>query len=236
MSKINDSREAILAKIKTSKPAARPRCDIPTFHIAGDALRNFVGHVKGFDGECQMFTTRDEAVDWLNRTVSTKPGQVFSTVGGVSGNVTLIDFETPADMHTIDVCIAEARMGVGETGSLLVDECCLGKPAAALFSTDLYLLIDRTKIVDGLQDAYAMYDMSKHQYSAFFSGPSATADIEAVHITGAQGEISLTAVIYNCASTELRVSNEDLGVIATPLAPAIKLKRETNPQIGQDSV
>lgn len=234
MNKINDSRESILAKIKAGRPEGRPLPSIPTFAIAGDALRNFVGHIKGFDGDYRMFATREEAVEWLQRNAASKPGQVFSAVGGVMGNVTLINFKTPAEMHTIDVCIAEARMGIGETGSLLVDEACLGNPAAALFSTDLYLLIDRTKIVDGVQHAYSTCNMADHQYSAFFSGPSATADIEAVHITGAQGEISLTAVIYNCSADDLKA---DADVPAsTPMAPVIKLKRESNPTNGQDSI
>lgn len=223
-----------MAKIKAAKPEGRPLPSIPRFAIAGDALRNFVGHIKGFDGEYCMFATRDEAVAWLQKNAASKPGQVFSAVPGVDGNVTLSDFKTPAEMHTIDVCIAEARMGIGETGSLLVDEACLGNPAAALFSTDLYLLIDRTKIVDGVQDAYAAHDMATHQYSAFFSGPSATADIEAVHITGAQGEISLTAVIYNCSQTDL-TTDADVPA-STPMAPVIKLRRESDPTKGIDSI
>lgn len=36
------------------------------------------------------------------------------------------------------------------------------------------------------------------QYGSFFTGPSATADIEAVHITGAQGPLAMTVLLYNC--------------------------------------
>ena len=68
--------------------------------------------------------------------------------------------------------------------------------ANGLFAINLYLLLDHNKIVDGLQDAYAMMDLSQVQYSSLFSGPSATADIEAVHITGAQGPVSLTVLLY----------------------------------------
>lgn len=191
-----DSREEILAKMKINKPKTRPLPDIPTFEVAGDPLQNFQQKLKGFDGESYIFSSRQEAIDWLKANVLTRQGQIFSAAEGVEGNVGLGDFKSQAEMHTIDICIAEAILGIGETGSLLVDANSLGAPAAALFSTDLYLLIDRSKIYSSVQEVYLKVDMAQYQYSSFFSGPSATADIEAVHITGAQGEISLTALIY----------------------------------------
>lgn len=235
MQTTSDSRESILAKIRKSRPQARPIPAIPTFAIAGETLQNFLGHLKGFDGEYRLFATRAEAAGWLQSVAAGKPGRrVYSAADGVTGNVTLAEFKTPAGMHTIDTCIAEAIMGVGETGSLLVDVRSLGSPAAALFSTDLFLLIDRDKIVDGMQTAYSMINLADYQYSSFFSGPSATADIEAVHITGAQGEISLTAVVYNCTPADLS-TRADIPA-STPCAPAIALRRETDPATGRDSV
>ena len=88
-------------------------------------------------------------------------------------------------------------MGVGETGSVWVTDESLGGAACALFSTDLYLLLDSRKVVDGIHTAYSQLDIRKAAYGSFFTGPSATADIEAVHITGAQGEISLTVLLYD---------------------------------------
>lgn len=212
------------------------------FEIPGKPLQNFVAHLKGFDGEYKLFATRKEAENWLNDEVVKSDKKVFSAAEGVKGNVALGDFPTPAAMNTIEVCIAESPMAVGETGSLLVTDRTLGDPAAALFSTDLYLMVDRNAMVDGLQEAYSKIDFADAQYTAFFSGPSATADIEAVHITGAQGEISLTAVMYNCSPADF----DDVAAImdrlpqGTPLgqpdAPALALRRETDLTLGQDSI
>lgn len=203
--KIKDSRDSILEKIKGAKPEARPVPEIPVFHIPGDPLHNFIAHLKGFDGDCQMFATRKDAAEWLKENVVKPDKKVFSAAKDVAGNMQLCDFGTPADMNVIDICIGEAKLAVGETGSLLVDTQSLGAPAAALFSTDLYLLIDRNRMVRGLQEAYLLTDLTENRYTTFFSGPSATADIEAVHITGAQGEISLTAVMYNCTEEEVKL-------------------------------
>lgn len=234
MSTISDSRETILAKIKQGKPSPRPLPDIPFFDVAQDSLTNFAGHLKGFDGGYRMFAGRDEAVAWLKEFLGDTAKKVFSAIADISGNLCLADFATPAEMHVVDICIAEAILGVGETGSLLVDVKSLGNPAAALFSTDLFLLIDRTKILGSLQEAYAKINLADYQYSSFFSGPSATADIEAVHVTGAQGEISLTALIYNCSPEEMATDAEVPA--STPLHPAISLHREADPSAGTDSI
>lgn len=234
MEKIKDSREAILSRVSKNKPSSRLLPDIPVFPVAGDILKNFLGHLEGFDGSYKLFATRDDAVAWLHKEAVTPGKNVYSAADGVTGNLSINDFASPASMNIIDTCIAEALMGVGETGSLLVDEKSLGSPAAALFSTDLYLLIDRKKIVESIQQAYERINLSDYQYSSFFSGPSATADIEAVHITGAQGEISLTAVLYNCTPDEIK---QDIEVAAaTPCAPVIKLRREADVAAGQDSI
>lgn len=234
MNSIQDSRETILAKIKATTPQARSLPEIPLFDVSGDVLRNFLGHLKGFDGSYKLFTSREEAVHWLQSVVSEKQGTTFSNVGEVEGNTSLADFKSPSEMHVISTCVAEAILGVGETGSLLVDNRSLGNPAAALFSTDLFLLINRRRILKSIQEAYSEINLANYQYSSFFSGPSATADIEAVHITGAQGEISLTAVVYNCSADELET---DASVPAsTPCAPIFKRIRETDVAHGQDSV
>lgn len=239
---MTDSRDDILTKIKHNKPASRKLPEIPTFEIPGEAIQNFVSHLVGFDGVPQMFSTRNDAIIWLDKYIKRDGKKVVSMIDGYSGNIKLSDYTSSAAMHDIDICVGEALMAVGETGSLLVDTASLGDPAAALFSTDLYLLIDREKLVDGMQEAYSKIDLSKMQYSSFFTGPSATADIEAVHITGAQGEISLTALIYNCSDEDIERAKEIMMRLpkGTPLgqpdAPELHLRRHTDLTAGADSV
>lgn len=241
MEKIKDSRENILERIKNNKPHARPLPELPIWDVPGKQIQNFIAHLKGFDGDYLLFDTREAAIAWLDQMID-KDKNVFSIVDGVECNLKLSDFDNPAEMEKIDICIGEATMAVGETGSLLVDTLSLGAPAAALFSTDLYLLIDREKMVDSLQEAYSMVDFTKNRYTTFFSGPSATADIEAVHITGAQGEISLTAVMYNCTKEDIKDVDAIMEALpkGTPLgqpaAPELKLRRHTDASKSIDSV
>lgn len=191
------ARERILARVRANRPKAVPHPEIPIFAIDGDPIKNFINHVEAFDGKVVETASRDEALSWLHDYVKqSAESQVLSAVSGYHGNVTLEDLPKPADAHVLQACVGEGRLGVGETGSVLVDPETFGRMANGLMAIEVYLLLDRTKIVPGLQDAYGKMDLSKLQYSSLFSGPSATADIEAVHITGAQGPVALTVLLY----------------------------------------
>ncbi len=196
-SEVINSRDYILNKIKSSKPNLVKLPDVPMYTYPGDLEEDFIKNVTAFDAVVHKFDTRDQVLEWLKTNFDKSSKCVFSSIPEYCGNVTLTDFKDPHDAHKIDICLSEGVFGVAETGSIWVTNNSLLLAATALFSTDLYLLLDRSTIVDGLHQAYQKVDFSKEQYGSFYTGPSATADIEAVHITGAQGEISLTVLLYN---------------------------------------
>lgn len=194
---ILNARERILARVRANRPQAIEHPDLPLFPIAGDPLENFISHIEGFDGKVVDTKSRDEAIVWLKENITqSESALVFSALKEYDGNISPDQLPVPSDAHKLQACVGEGTLGIGETGSILVDPETFGRMANGLLAIDLYLLLDRSRIVAGLQDAYARMDLSKIQYSSLFSGPSATADIEAVHITGAQGPISLTVLLY----------------------------------------
>lgn len=191
------ARERILARVRANRPKSVEHPEVPVFAIDGDPLKNFISHVEGFDGKVIEVGTREDALSWLrDNVVQSDSSLVYSTADGYDGNITLDRLPAPADAHILQACVGDGILGVGETGSVLVAPETFGRMANGLFAINLYLLLDRRKIVPGLQDAYGKMDLSAVQYSSLFSGPSATADIEAVHITGAQGPVSLTVLLY----------------------------------------
>lgn len=194
----SQARADILARLRAGKPAPEPMPVIPDWEWPGDPVENFIANLESFDGRYRRFATRDDAVAWLKSQPDMAQGKViYSSAEGVDGN---FGEEQVRDLHNacdIDTCVTEAHMGVGEMGSLWVTDSSLHHAACALLSRQLYVLIDAAKIVSGMHQAYAQIDLRKQQYGSFYTGPSATADIEAVHITGAQGPLMLTALIYN---------------------------------------
>lgn len=186
------TREIILNKLRRSGREAVERPELTFLPYGGDPVRNFTAKLAGADGRAMLFGSRADAIDWFEGQIDRSRRVVFSAVKGVES----AEFSDPHAANVVDVCLAEGEMGVGETGSVWVTDRSLGLTAAALFSTDLYLLLDSRNIVDGIHTAYERLDLGATPYGAFYTGPSATADIEAVHITGAQAFTSLTVLLY----------------------------------------
>lgn len=191
------SRDRIMARIRAGRErhteVGLP--DVPMYDIKGDKVENFIAKLEGFDGKAVRVPTRGDALRWLAENLETDGKTVYSAVAGFKGNFEVDSTTDPHSANVVDICVANGILGVGETGSIWVTEESLGLTACALFSTDLYLLLEVDKIYSGLHQAYAALNLANGRYGAFYTGPSATADIEAVHITGAQGEISLTAIL-----------------------------------------
>ena len=193
---INKSRDAILARIRRSHPSPVPLPDVPMYDIGGNPVDNFLTKLASFDGKAVRFPDRDSALRWLDANIDRAGKVVFSSLPDWQGNLPLDKVSDPHAAHVIDTCVAQGLMGVGEMGSVWVTDESLGKGACALMATDLYLLLDQANILPGMHQAYAALDLRAHPYGSFFTGPSATADIEAVRVTGAQGPVTLTVLLH----------------------------------------
>lgn len=196
-----DIKNGILDRIRAGKPELYPLPEVPMYGYPGDPVESFIKHLLSFDGKAIKFKTRQDAIDWLKTQpeMDSSTKAIYSAADGVEGNVTEEDVADLHNAHKIETCVAESSMGVGEMGSVWVTDESLRHAACALLSRRLFILLDSKNIVGGLHDAYASLRLADHQYGSFYTGPSATADIEAVHITGAQGPLSLTVMVYNLA-------------------------------------
>lgn len=192
-------KKEILSRLEAGKPTLHPLPEVPDFPSQGDPMDNFITKLLGFDGQAIEFRTRNDALAWLKSlselTVNGK--KIYSSAAGFEGNVTEEDISELKNAAQINVCVTEGELGVGEMGAIWVTNKSLGHAACALLARELYILLDGASIVGGMQKAYERISLGAEQYGSFFTGPSATADIEAVHITGAQGPLALTAVLYN---------------------------------------
>lgn len=196
-----ETKNAILERIKGGKPSSYPLPDIPAQTWTGDPVQSFIEHLVGFDGRGIKFKTREQAIDWLKSQdeLDQSKNLIYVSAAGITGNVTEESIADLHNAHKINTCVTEGELGVGEMGSIWVTNGTLKHAACALLCRQLFILLDSRLIVGGLQEAYEGIDLRKQQYGSFYTGPSATADIEAVHITGAQGPLALTVLLYNCA-------------------------------------
>lgn len=194
-----DIKNDILARIRTGKPEVTPLPDVPMYAFNADPLDHFIDRLLSFDGKAVKFRTRDEAVAWLKTQpeMDSAKQTIYSSATGVDGNFGEDELTDLHSAHKINTCVTESTLGVGEMGSVWVTDESLVHAACALLSQHLFIFLDSKNIVGGLHEAYATLRLADHRYGSFYTGPSATADIEAVHITGAQGPLSLTVLLYN---------------------------------------
>ena len=189
------SRDAFLARVRAAQPAAVALPDVPLFATPeGDRVERFISGLALYGGECIRVSSAEQA----REAIYTKIGAdvaLCSVVDAIPGTRALPADTPPASLHDVDVAVVAARFGVAETGSVWLSEAEYRVNAVGYLAQHLVVLLDESKIVDGLQDAYRRDDFAKARYAALVTGPSATADIEGVLVRGAQGVRSLIVML-----------------------------------------
>jgi L-lactate dehydrogenase complex protein LldG len=100
--------------------------------------------------------------------------------------------DTRADHAGIDACdgvLTSATLAIAETGTVLLQDAANGQGRRALtLLPDYHLcIVDQSTIVQAVPEAIARLQSTAHLATTFFSGPSATADIEMTRIKGVHG-------------------------------------------------
>jgi L-lactate dehydrogenase complex protein LldG len=108
------------------------------------------------------------------------------------GNRNLDSNTDPRSLEDVDVGIIRAEFGVAEMGSVWLTQDSLKINALGFLSQHLVILLDPLAITENMHTAYEKIDLSATPYGCFMMGPSATADIGATLVHGAQGARSLT--------------------------------------------
>lgn len=101
----------------------------------------------------------------------------------------------PRTMEDVDVAIVRSDLGIAEMGMVWLTEERLKVISLAFLCQHLIVLLDPKNITHNMHTAYQKVNLDKDNYGCFVMGPSATADIGAVLIHGAQGPRSLTVFL-----------------------------------------
>ena len=123
---------------------------------------------------------------------------VSSCVADVKiGSLDLNSVDDPHKLETLDVFIAEGKIGVAESAAIWVDDENIGQRVALFLTQHLVLLIESGKIVNNLAEAYSSGVMDFSRFGCFISGPSKTADIEQALVIGAHGARTLDIIVIH---------------------------------------
>jgi L-lactate dehydrogenase complex protein LldG len=186
------SREVILGVIRSNIPKQQvehPR--IPVFQRSGRHLKSeFEQLLQQAGGFAHDVGT---AVEAGAKLLTLHPGAkvICSAVSEVAGTRRVERVRDPHELADVDVGVVRAQFGIAETGAIWLTQEDLVVDALAVLSQHLVVLLDPEQIVPDMHEAYRRVRLNETAFGCFMMGPSATADIEATPVHGAQGARSL---------------------------------------------
>jgi L-lactate dehydrogenase complex protein LldG len=99
-----------------------------------------------------------------------------------------------ADLDALDAVVTRARVGIAETGTIVLDHGPgQGRRAISLVPDHHVCVVDAGQVVADVPDAMAVLDATRPQ--TWISGPSATSDIELDRVEGVHGPRRLHVIV-----------------------------------------
>lgn len=188
----NSSRGDILSAIRVNLPAQKTEHPgIPAFPKRSGSLKAaFEAHLINAGGASHEVRSTAEAEAKL---VALHPGAkvVCSAVSEIAGTRQAATVHDPHLLADVDVGIVRAQFGVAESGAVWLTQEDLVVDALGFLCQHLIVLLDPAQIVTDMHEAYRRIRLDQTAYGCFMMGPSATADVEATLVHGAQGARSL---------------------------------------------
>lgn len=186
------SRETILYNLRSSIPEAKvehPR--IPVFERKAASLRSeFELHLREAGGAAHAVSSPEQAAAKLAE-LHPDAKVICSAVPEIPGTRDVRRIKDPHELADVDVGIVRAQFGIAESGAVWLTQEDLVVDALGFLSQHLIVLLDPSEIVPDMHEAYRRVRLDKTSFGCFMMGPSATADVEATLVHGAQGARSL---------------------------------------------
>ncbi|WP_434980491.1 LutC/YkgG family protein [Daejeonia sp. YH14] len=169
-----------------------PYPQIPQFRKEGINLKDvFVKNATIAAADCHEIQSVAEAQEIMKKKLPDAK-VICSATPEWKGNKEINAIQKPADLNDVDLGIFRAEFGVAEMGMVWITERSLKVDAIGFLSQHLAVLLDLDDITENMHTAYSRPGLLADHYGCFMMGPSATADIGAYLVRGAQGARSLT--------------------------------------------
>lgn len=190
---MNSTKEHILEAIKNNIPEGEHLYPvIPVFPVSQKPiLDEFKENLLIAAGTWYDVRNDSEALGIIKK-LHPAAKVICSAAPEIKGNKDLSQISSPHDLNDVDVGIVRAQFGVSETGMIWVTEKDLIINALGVLSQHLIILLKPEQLVRDMYEAYSRINLQEDNYGCFMLGPSATADIGAYMVRGAQGARSLT--------------------------------------------
>lgn len=188
------SKKKILEAIAGNKPAATALPELLAFSHGENLEEKFAqsvvqngGAILEADspGDIQAFV-KENFVQGLT---------VVSLVEGITGNLDARLVADPHELEKVEVAIMQGEIGVAENAAVWISEKSMPHRVLPFITQHLILVLDKTRLVGDMHEAYQQLDVAAEGYGVFVAGPSKTADIEQSLVVGAHGPRSFTVFL-----------------------------------------
>ncbi|MCC9044109.1 LUD domain-containing protein [Myroides sp. M-43] len=189
------SREQILNNIRrnTKQVFEKPQMNLTSISFE-DQLTQFVEICKAVGGDA-VILKEGEDINEVIRSLYPEAKEIASIMKEITLTTLNPDsVESSKDLNDVDLAIIEGAFGVCENGCIWIPQQI--KYKALYFITQyLVIVLDRSKLVNNMHEAYLKITPSEKGFGVFISGPSKTADIEQALVVGAHGPKGLTVIL-----------------------------------------
>ena len=187
------AREEILARVRNATVGAVAP-DRPVLAPSGPvSIELFVERVADYRAVVERCTP-DELAGLVDAAVSGHSVVVPAGLGFEVAGAVVDDGLSWAELDTIDAVVTEARVGIAETGTIVLDHTAgQGRRAITLVPDRHVCVVRQDQVVADVPEAVALLDPQRPQ--TWISGPSATSDIELDRVEGVHGPRNLHVIV-----------------------------------------
>lgn len=194
------ARDDILRRVRDALDGAAPAGEVPASpRIAPVAdHQQLVAHFAERVEDYRAVVERCEPAELAVRVAAALPpasrvvvpeGLSFEVPGGI-----VDQGFSAAELDRFDAVVTEARVGVAETGTIVLDHGPGQGRRAISLVPDVHVCVVRAdQVVPDVPDALPLLDPRRAQ--TWISGPSATSDIELDRVEGVHGPRTLHVII-----------------------------------------
>jgi L-lactate dehydrogenase complex protein LldG len=146
--------------------------DAGVYRVARDGVREAIGRILETRGKRKMVVDAGFPREWM------PAGVRFVEDSG----------ESVAGLDACDGVLTTATLAIAETGTIVLQNAPgQGRRALTLVPDYHLCVVEAATVVESVPEAFARLDATSGKATTFFSGPSATADIEMTRIKGVHG-------------------------------------------------
>lgn len=190
------SRETILANIRRNTGTRQEMPDLSAMEtiVYPDKLKTFAEVLAAAGGKAVELQPGEEVNAVIRRE--------FPDAKRIASNLPEItcatfnpdEVEDPRMLNGTDLAVITGEFGVAENAAVWIPRMVRHK-GLYFISNALVILLDKTKLVNTMNEAYRLTAQADYNYGVFMSGPSKTADIEQALVFGAHGPIQVTVLL-----------------------------------------